>query len=67
VTVRSNSEKIVLASKSEKILKRKREAEIRQYNRSERGDMMQLMLLEKRGHGNCKEAKRLREALYGSV
>jgi bifunctional DNA-binding transcriptional regulator/antitoxin component of YhaV-PrlF toxin-antitoxin module len=67
MTVRSVSEKVVHASKSEKILKRKRDAEVRQFNRSERGDMLQLMSLEKRGHGNCKEAKRLREALYGSI
>lgn len=33
--------------------------------RKERGDAEQLSLLEKRGFGECREAKRLREKLFG--
>jgi hypothetical protein len=35
----------------------------RQELRNQRTDMQQLQLLEKKGHGHCKEAKKLRERL----
>ena len=45
----------------DRLKKRREEAVTRQEIRNERTDKQQLNLLIKRGHGNCKEAKRLEE------
>ena len=42
-----------------RLKKRREEAVTRQEIRSERTDKQQLDLLIKRGHGNCKEARKL--------
>ena len=42
---------------------RKHEAEVRQNARNKRTDEQQLRRLTMGGHGNCKEAQRLRERL----
>lgn len=40
---------------------RKQEAKERQEARERRSDAQQIKVLERRGHGHCKEAKRLRD------
>ena len=42
-----------------RLKKRREEAETRQEARSKRSNKQQLDLLIKRGHGNCKEARKL--------
>lgn len=41
------------------------EAECREADRALRSDVEQLEILERKGHGECKEAKRLRTWLEG--
>jgi hypothetical protein len=47
----------------ERLLERRREALARQAERDERGDAGQLRQLERGGHGDCKEAARLRKRI----
>lgn len=67
MTVRSNSVKLVRTSTSEKVMKRKRAAAERHADRDMRSNAEQLDLLIIRGHAHCKEARRLEEAINGSV
>jgi len=46
----------------DRVKKRREEAVARQEARSERSNKQQLNLLIKRGHGDCKEARRLGNA-----
>lgn len=46
---------------------RRETAALRVILRSERSDAEQLEFLEERGHGECKEAKRLRTSIAASL